>query len=55
MNAPITIDDILAARARIAPHVQRTPVRTYAPLDAAVGHGIRLFVKHDNHLPTNAF
>ena len=36
-----------------------TPVpgaaRRYATLDAEVGHGIRVLVKHDNHLPTNAF
>lgn len=32
-----------------------TPLRRYAPLDAAVGHGIRVYVKHENHHPTNAF
>ena len=52
---PITWDDIVAARRRIATHLQPTPVRHYAELDAEVGHGIRVLVKHENHLPTNAF
>jgi threonine dehydratase len=52
---PITYDDILAARQRIASHVTPTPLRHYAELDAAVGAGIRVLVKHENHLPTNAF
>jgi len=52
---PITFDDIRAARQRIAAHVSPTPLRRYAELDAAVGHGIRVLVKHENHLPTNAF
>jgi len=52
---PITIDDVRAARQRIAPYLDSTPLRTYATLDAAVGHGIRVLVKHENHNPTNAF
>jgi threonine dehydratase len=52
---PITWDDIVAARARIAPYLQPTPLRHYAALDEEVGHGIRVLVKHENHLPTNAF
>jgi threonine dehydratase len=52
---PISIADVRAARARIAPFHQRTPLRSYAELDAAVGHGIRVLVKHENHLPTNSF
>jgi len=52
---PIAFDDVTAARARLAPYLQQTPLRRYAPLDAEVGHGIRVLVKHDNHLPTNAF
>jgi len=51
----IAFDDILAARQRIAAHISPTPLRRYAELDAAVGHGIRVLVKHENHLPTNAF
>jgi threonine dehydratase len=52
---PITWDDITAARRRIAPHLSPTPLRRYTPLDDEVGRGIRVLVKHENHLPTNAF
>ncbi|MBV8757631.1 MAG: threonine/serine dehydratase [Deltaproteobacteria bacterium] len=55
MSWPITWDDVVAARRRIAPYLQPTPLRHYAPLDEAVGLGIRVLVKHENHLPTNAF
>ena len=55
MTWPITWDDVVAARRRIAPYLQQTPLRHYQPLDEAVGHGIRVLVKHENHLPTNAF
>src|SRR5262245_4772 len=51
---PITWDDVVAARRRIAPHLPVTALRHYAPLDAEVG-GVRVLVKHENHLPTNAF
>src|SRR6185295_7289386 len=49
----ITWDDVLAARRRLAPHLSVTPLRRYAALDEAVG--LRVLVKHENHLPTNAF
>jgi len=49
------LDDVLAARERIRPYLQPTPMRRYEPLDAAVGAGIAVFVKHENHNPTNAF
>ena len=52
---PITFEDVLAARERLRPHLRPTALRGYAPLDAAVGHGIRVLVKHENHNPTNAF
>ena len=52
---PVSIAQVRAARERISPHLQRTPLRSYAELDAAVGHGIRVLVKHENHLPTNSF
>jgi threonine dehydratase len=55
MAWPITFADVLAARERIRPHVPTTPLRSYAPLDAAVGGGIRVLVKHENHCPTGAF
>jgi threonine dehydratase len=55
MAYPIGFDDVTAARVRIAPYLTPSPLRRYAPLDAELGHGIRVLVKHDNHLPTNAF
>ncbi|MCX5745380.1 MAG: pyridoxal-phosphate dependent enzyme [Proteobacteria bacterium] len=55
MACPITFDDVRAARDRIAPHLTATPLRGYPALDAELGHGIRVLVKHENHLPTNAF
>ena len=55
MDWPIAFEDVLAAEARIRPHLAPTPLRAYAPLDAAVGHGITVLVKHENHQPTNAF
>ena len=52
----VTLDDVAAAQARIRAHLpQPSPLRRYAPLDAAVGRNIRVWVKHENHLPTNSF
>jgi threonine dehydratase len=50
---PIRFEDILAARRRLAPHLPVTPLRAYRELDEATG--ARVLVKHENHLPTNAF
>ena len=52
---PITIDDVRRAAERIRPHLAATALRDYAPLDATVGGGISVLVKHENHQPTNAF
>ena len=52
-TSPITYADIARARQRLAPHLAPTPLRHYAALDAEVG--ARVLVKHENHLPTNAF
>jgi threonine dehydratase len=52
---PITIADVLQARKRNRERLPPTPLRCYAALDAAVGHGIRVFVKHENHQPTQSF
>ncbi|HEY1435021.1 MAG TPA: pyridoxal-phosphate dependent enzyme, partial [Thermoanaerobaculia bacterium] len=52
---PITFADVLAAEGRIRPRVAETPLRRYASLDAVVGQGIQVFVKHENHAPTNSF
>jgi threonine dehydratase len=51
----IEFSDILRARAAIGPVIGSSPVRRYPLLDALVGHGIRVVVKHDNHLPVNTF
>lgn len=52
---PISWDDVISARVRIARYLTATPLRHYPALDAEVGGGMRVLVKHDNHLPTNAF
>jgi threonine dehydratase len=52
---PIEFHDVLEARERIRPYLPPTPLRKYAPLDRAVGNGIRVWVKHENHNPTNSF
>jgi threonine dehydratase len=48
-----TFDDVLAARERIAPQLNRTPLRSYPALSRHVG--VDVVVKHENHLPTGAF
>ncbi|HKD19298.1 MAG TPA: pyridoxal-phosphate dependent enzyme [Thermoanaerobaculia bacterium] len=52
---PIAFADVLAAERRIREHVAETPLRNYAALDAAVGHGVKVWVKHENQAPTNSF
>lgn len=52
---PVAIADVLQARERIRGTLPPTALRRYAPLEEAVGYGIRLFVKHENHQPTQAF
>ncbi len=52
---PVTFRDVLAARDRIRPYLSPTPLRRYEALDRAIGSGIRIHVKHENHNPTNAF
>jgi threonine dehydratase len=52
---PIRFQDVLAARKRIQPWVTPTALRRYAPLDAEVGRGIEVWVKHENQAPTNSF
>jgi threonine dehydratase len=52
---PIALEDVEAARERIRPHLPPTPLRSYAALDAAVGAGVRVLVKHENFQPTGAF
>ncbi len=52
---PISWSDVLDAERRIRPWLPETPLRKYAPLDEAVGSGMRIWVKHENHNPTNSF
>ncbi len=52
---PVSFDEVLAARERIRPYLERTPLRRYSPLDEAVGSGVAVWVKHENHNPTNSF
>lgn len=52
---PVSYAGVLAAEQRVRPHVAPTALREYAPLDDAVGHGTRVWVKHENHNPTNSF
>jgi threonine dehydratase len=53
VTMPIGWDDVVAARARLAPYLSPTPLRRYPALDELVGATV--LVKHENHLPTNAF
>jgi threonine dehydratase len=52
---PITLADVERARARLRPHLATTPLQEHPVLDARVGHGIRVLVKHENHQPTGSF
>jgi threonine dehydratase len=52
---PVSIDDVRAARERISPYLTPTPFREYPRLAELAGAGMRVFVKHENHQPTNSF
>lgn len=52
---PITIDDVRAARERISRYITPTAFREYPRLSELAGAGMRIFVKHENHQPTNSF
>ena len=54
MTAPISLDDVLAARDRIAPFLSPTPLRRHPPLDAVIP-GVEVYVKHENVQPTGSF
>jgi threonine dehydratase len=55
MESPITFADVLAARERLRPYLTPTPLREYPLLNELVGHDIRVWVKHENHHPTQSF
>jgi threonine dehydratase len=50
---PITLEDVIRARERLAPFLSPTPLYAHPLLDEAVG--VRVLVKHENHQPTGAF
>ncbi len=50
---PPTLNDIYAARERIAPHMRPSPLLKHPLLDEATG--LSIWVKHENHNPTGAF
>jgi threonine dehydratase len=52
-HAEPTFADVLEARRRIGVFLRPTPLYGYAALSELVGADV--FVKHENHLPTNAF
>src|SRR3989475_9730944 len=52
---PVTMEEVPAARARVGARLPATPLRRSAPHAEAVGYGIRVYVKHENHQPTQAF
>jgi threonine dehydratase len=52
---PITMKDVLAARERLAPFLTPTPMRHYPLLDAHIGGGTSLIIKHENHQPICSF
>ncbi|MGQ0703001.1 MAG: threonine ammonia-lyase [Gemmatimonadales bacterium] len=52
MAAP-TFDEVLEARATIAPHLKPTALHHYQPLSDLAG--AELWLKHENHQPTGAF
>ena len=50
---PPALSDILAARIRIRPHLDPSPLRNYPAIDRLVG--AEVWVKHENLLSTGAF
>lgn len=55
LDVHVDFDSIQAARVRLAPLLGPTPLRTYRELDDAVGHDVRVHVKHENFQPTGSF
>ena len=52
---PISFSDVTAAQERLRPYLPVSPLRNYRLLDELVGHGIEVWVKHENHQPTQSF
>jgi threonine dehydratase len=55
LDWPITFDDVQAARRRLAPFLQPTPLREYPRLAECAGGAMHVLAKHENHQPTNSF
>ncbi|HEY5062277.1 MAG TPA: threonine/serine dehydratase [Gemmatimonadaceae bacterium] len=55
LDWPITFDDVQAARRRLAPYLQPTPLREYPRLADRAGGAMQVLAKHENHQPTNSF
>ncbi|GGS23972.1 serine/threonine dehydratase [Streptomyces nojiriensis] len=49
-----TISDVLRARRLQSAHLSPTPLLSHPALDASVGAGVRVLVKHENLQPTGA-
>jgi len=52
---PITFDDVVATRERLAPYLTPTPLRHYPLLDELLEGGASLLIKHENQQPTCSF
>jgi threonine dehydratase len=52
---PVAMETVLATRARIERYIPPTPLRRYRALDDHVGADVEIYVKHENHQPTNSF
>jgi len=50
---PVSFEDIVAARERIAKHLPRTPLYEYPGLSELLGFSF--YLKHENHQPVGAF
>jgi len=55
MLLPISFADVLHARDVVRNYLVPTPLRHYRLLDEAVGAGMHILVKHENHQPTCSF
>lgn len=49
----IGLNDVLMARRRIRPYLQRTPMHSYPAIDELIG--AEVFIKHENYQPIGAF
>ncbi len=53
MKLPVSFEEVVAARERIAKHLPRTPLYEYPGLSKLLGFSFS--VKHENHQPVRAF